>query len=149
MPRRSFTFSTATSLSSAGRTCSRSRALPRPDVGASPVTTAAWIEEEGGAVASIMEHVAAALLPQLELRIEAGKKVMFGPFGVSKRFVYFNDKKTDWKNVTSMRLLTGRVNCLEVYCGGLLPWCKFHILTGPNGGHNRLGPRPAQPRVHN
>ena len=93
----------------------------------------AWIEDEGEAVASTMQFVTAALLPQLEERIEAGQKVMFGPFGVSKRFVYFKDKKTEWKDVTSMRLLTGAENCLKVYCGGMLPWCSFQLLEAPNG----------------
>jgi len=77
--------------------------------------------------------VTAVLHPQYLARIEMGKKVMFGPFGVSKRFVYFKNKKTSWDDVTSMRIVTGRRYCLQIFCGWLLPWCTFYMLTVPNG----------------
>jgi hypothetical protein len=92
-----------------------------------------WIEDDGTAIASTVERVTAVLLPQFLERIEAGKKVMIGPFGVSKRFVYFKQKKTAWDDVTHMRILTGTTYCLQIYCGWFFPWCAFHMLTVPNG----------------
>src|SRR5437667_326843 len=38
-----------------------------------------WIEDDGTAIESTVERVTAVLLPQFLQRIEAGKKVMFGP----------------------------------------------------------------------
>jgi hypothetical protein len=92
-----------------------------------------WIEDDGTAIESTIERVTAVLLPKFLERIEAGKKVSFGPFGVSKRAVYFKGKKADWDDVTRMRILTGRVYCLQIYCGWFLPWCTFSLLTAPNG----------------
>lgn len=92
-----------------------------------------WVEDEGVTIETTVERVTAVLLPQFLRRIEAGKKVMCGPFGVSRRFVYYKKKKARWDEVTSMRILTGRMYCLQIFCGWPLPWCNFNILHAPNG----------------
>ncbi len=92
-----------------------------------------WIEDDATAIESTIDHVTAMLLPQYLDRIDAGKKVMFGPFGVSKRYVYYKDKKADWNDVTSMRILTGVGYSLQIFCGWPLPWCSADLLSAPNG----------------
>ena len=47
--------------------------------------------------------------------------------------MYYKHKKADWDDVTSMRILTGSVYSLQIYCGWLLPWCTFDLLKAPNG----------------
>jgi hypothetical protein len=92
-----------------------------------------WVEDEGTAIESIFERVSEELLPHYMQRIEEGKKVMFGPFGVSQRYVYYEDKKLSWEDVTSMKLLTGAAVGLQIRCGTLLPWCTYHLMKAPNG----------------
>jgi hypothetical protein len=92
-----------------------------------------WIEDDGTAIQSTVENVQAVLVPQFLNRIEEGKKVMFGPFGVSRRYVYYKKKKIDWDDVTSMRVLTGSVYCLQIFSGWFIPWCSFSTLRAPNG----------------
>jgi hypothetical protein len=92
-----------------------------------------WIKDEGTAVETIHDRVTDALLPRYLQQIEEGKKVMFGPFGVSKRHVYYKQKKLAWDDVTSMKLLTGAAVGLQIRSGGLLPWCTYHLMAAPNG----------------
>jgi len=92
-----------------------------------------WVENEGTAIESIIKHVNEALLPHYMQRIEEGKKVMFGPFGVSKWHVYYKKKKLAWDDVTSMKLLTGAAVGLQIRCGTLFPWCTYHLMRVPNG----------------
>jgi len=47
--------------------------------------------------------------------------------------VYYKNKQADWNEVTSLRILTGRMYSLQIFCGGFLPWCTFDMLTAPNG----------------
>jgi Family of unknown function (DUF6585) len=97
------------------------------------VDISGWLEDEATAIESTVARVTAVLLPRFLASIEAGKKVMFGPFGVSARNVYYKDKKLSWDDVTSMRMLTGAAVGLQIFHGGLLPWCTYHLLKAPNG----------------
>jgi len=92
-----------------------------------------WVENEGIAIETIIKRVTEVLLPLYMQRIEEGKKVMFGPFGVSKWHVYYKKKKLAWDDVTSMKLLTGAAVGLQIRCGTLFPWCTYHLMRAPNG----------------
>jgi hypothetical protein len=93
----------------------------------------AWVQDEGTAIETIHDRVTDALLPRYLQHIEEGKKVMFGPFGVSKWHVYYKKKKLAWDDVTSMKLLTGAAVGLQIRCGKLFPWCTYHLMQAPNG----------------
>lgn len=92
-----------------------------------------WLEDEGMAIERTVARVTEVLLPRYLASIEAGKKVMFGPLGVSARGVYYKDKKLSWDEVTRMHMLTGAATGLQIFHGGLLPWCTYHLLKAPNG----------------
>src|SRR5262249_35078105 len=100
------------------------------------------------AIETIHDCVTEALLPRYLQRIEEGKKVMFGPFGVSRRYVYYKQKKLAWDEVTSMKLLTGAAVGLQIRCGTLFPWCTYHLMSAPNGCvAYKVLPRVAPPRL--
>jgi hypothetical protein len=88
------------------------------------------VTEHTQAIIHITERVEAFLLPRFMAQLEAGQKVMFGPFGLSQRFVYSKGKKLAWKEVAGLKTLNGR---LQVSRGGLLPWCDYNLMAYPNG----------------
>jgi hypothetical protein len=56
------------------------------------VDISGWLENEGTAIAYTADRVTAVLAPRFLAIIEAGKKAMFGPFGISRRHVYYKKK---------------------------------------------------------
>jgi hypothetical protein len=82
------------------------------------------------AIINICKCVDAVLMPRYMAQIEADKRVMFGPFGVSRRYVYSKDDKLAWTDVTRLEVVNGR---LQVRRGGLMAWCDYHLMDYANG----------------
>jgi hypothetical protein len=89
-----------------------------------------WVADHTDAVMHITQRAEAVLLPRFLARIEAGKKVMFGPFGLSRRFLYSKGDKLAWDDVTNLVVVDGR---LRVSRGKVLPWCEYMLMAYPNG----------------
>jgi hypothetical protein len=89
-----------------------------------------WVANESDAIINLCKSVSAHFLPKYLAMLEAGKRVMFGEFGVSKRYVYSKEEKLAWEEVTKLEVVNGR---LHVRRGGLLPWADYALFAEPNG----------------
>ena len=91
-----------------------------------------WIEDDGTAIASTVGRVTAVLLPQFLRQVQSGERVTFGSFAISGRHVYHRGKRAAWDEVTGMRILSGSMYALQIFCGGVLPWCSVDLAHAPN-----------------
>ena len=83
------------------------------------------------AVVSLCRGAEGVLLPRFRATLEAGGKVMFGTFGVSRRVLYYKGDKLAWGDVTELKTVNGR---LRIGHGKMMPWCfDYNPLAGPNG----------------
>lgn len=94
------------------------------------ITLPGWVADHTEAIIQICKSAETVLLPRYLAELEAGKKVMFGEFGVSRRFVYFKGDKLGWDEVTDLKAVNGS---LVISRGKLLPWCYHNPLSAPNG----------------
>ena len=98
------------------------------------IDLATWVKDEGTLLATTYDQVSAHLLPRYWAGIEAGKKVAFGDFAISRRGVFYKEKKLAWDEISGLKIVTGSVYYLEIKAGGLglWPWCRWNPRTAPN-----------------
>jgi hypothetical protein len=93
-----------------------------------------WVKDYGTLIQSVLDRVDELLLPPALEAVEAGRRVQFGPFGVSRRGLTYKGKKLPWKDVKSMWLQVWRgARLLRIRRrGGLFLWCWYDINRIPN-----------------
>jgi hypothetical protein len=88
------------------------------------------VTNHSDAIENICKSVYDVWMPRYLALLEENKRVMFGPFGVSRRYVYSKEDKLPWGDVTRLEYVNFR---LHVRRGGLLPWCDHYLMSYPNG----------------
>ena len=86
-----------------------------------------WAELLEGTI----DQVVAAQLPGVMKTLDAGKKVVFGPFKVGLSTVIYKDKKIRWDEVASLVIHNGQV---RIGLGNLLPFSLCPCGEIPNYG---------------
>jgi hypothetical protein len=83
---------------------------------------------------AICQRVNDVMLPKTLGKLAEGKPVRFGPFTLRRSGLTYKDRKANWRDVTSMKIVNHRGDIrLTIYTTGrLLAWCWCDIHRIPN-----------------
>ncbi len=90
------------------------------------------VEDGGQFIQSMVQRVAAEMLPAALEAVSAGETVMFGKLGIREDGLRYKDKRLDWSEVSSIFVVLGGSTLEFRKQGALLPWCSIDPNMLPN-----------------
>lgn len=93
------------------------------------------VQDHTGLIASVVQNVQEQVLSPAKQAVDAGQKVTFGPFEVSREAISYKGKTLSWDQVAALEVQIGRAGRrLRIRrSGALLPWCYANLASFPNG----------------